>query len=717
MDPDSADISEKQPLSPEPTSGSKDDSPQVDGQFIFREDEFENDDFNAAQFVGKYRRVSSLDSLRDQLQEYCQNLKDQLYVILNRDYKDFITIATKLDGVDDRVDHLRQPLVDLRMSLSALFDGMVASKQAIQEKFRHKAEIGNRRRLLESSLLCLSQVELAEEVLNTNIPTQILESDTGPDFINASGSGKRRRELMRVLHLTEKGKKTSPISSARARALFECSEYERAANSLSVAMKCIDSIKTMSSGGTSSSSSTAMAAMAAFAKSIEQRVRKATEALVARIRNRLEDMLTVAFSASTRAKERIKSSSDENSPADVASGDSLERIEFPERPYSHCLRALISLNRGDIAEKVVADAIVLPLAKTVLTQGRVDGTGGRGSFAGLRQSLDIILSDLRTYMIEPFQIAESVVHSVVGLVSGEAHIPLDLIISGVWAPVVAHLAEKFSSMFSVGIANTFYTAYVAVEGFTTDLALLLQTEVNIVTSEKITSRLRSHPALLTFHGKWKLDIYYQLRSQEINSRLEKGCSSLLSPQGFGKGSSDAVYDAPGNSLEKDDMTKLQAMVGIDRYQLVSSRVLLIELMTCLHEKVILPAQGARFLGMAVQLILKMQTVIATIVNGTAIVPTQIHPVHASASVDVASTPLKSGAAPGAATPVTPSVNAPQALSFSNEDLIALTSDLDLISNWIEDFFVTYCQRCTAFNDDASSLVYLLKRVLEHNVSL
>ena len=67
-----------------------------ENQFIFKESEFEADDFRSAAFVAKYRRVTSLDFLRDQLRLYCETLKNQLYSIINRDYKDFITIATKV---------------------------------------------------------------------------------------------------------------------------------------------------------------------------------------------------------------------------------------------------------------------------------------------------------------------------------------------------------------------------------------------------------------------------------------------------------------------------------------------------------------------------------------------------------------------------------------------------------------------------------------------
>lgn len=70
--------------------------PQGQQQYIFNEMEFEGDDFHAAAFVGKYRRVTTLESLRDQLRAYGSGLKDQLYETINRDYKDFIDIATKV---------------------------------------------------------------------------------------------------------------------------------------------------------------------------------------------------------------------------------------------------------------------------------------------------------------------------------------------------------------------------------------------------------------------------------------------------------------------------------------------------------------------------------------------------------------------------------------------------------------------------------------------
>lgn len=47
-------------------------------QFLFEDADFEDSNFHPASFVAKYRRVTSLESLRDQLRQYCSFLKDEV---------------------------------------------------------------------------------------------------------------------------------------------------------------------------------------------------------------------------------------------------------------------------------------------------------------------------------------------------------------------------------------------------------------------------------------------------------------------------------------------------------------------------------------------------------------------------------------------------------------------------------------------------------------
>ena len=71
-------------------------APPHEGFFIFPESEFEGDLFHTPSLITKYRKVVSLEALREQLLAYSGALKQQLYTIINRDYKDFITISTKV---------------------------------------------------------------------------------------------------------------------------------------------------------------------------------------------------------------------------------------------------------------------------------------------------------------------------------------------------------------------------------------------------------------------------------------------------------------------------------------------------------------------------------------------------------------------------------------------------------------------------------------------
>ena len=56
------------------------------------------------------------------------------------------------------------------------------------------------------------------------------------------------------------------------------------------------------------------------------------------------------------------------------------------RLLKHCLRALLVLGRMDVAESIIA-ANILPHARSTLTQGRIDGAHGRGSFGAWARRL------------------------------------------------------------------------------------------------------------------------------------------------------------------------------------------------------------------------------------------------------------------------------------------------------------------------------------------
>eukprot|EP01031_Cornospumella_fuschlensis_P040401 gene40401-49234_t len=139
-----------------------------DQSFIFRDEDFgsENAEFDAAGFVSKFHRVIPLESLREQLVTYSNFIRKQLYVIINRDYKDFITIATKLDGLDSRVQVIQRPLVDLRVDLSSLHGSLASSLQAIQVKLSQKKQASQKRQCIETLVHCIDALHNAQQAIN-----------------------------------------------------------------------------------------------------------------------------------------------------------------------------------------------------------------------------------------------------------------------------------------------------------------------------------------------------------------------------------------------------------------------------------------------------------------------------------------------------------------------------------------------------------------------
>ena len=293
-----------------------------------------------------------------------------------------------------------------------------------------------------------------------------------------------------------------------SRDVFDCSELERAAHAAAHAQRFLSALSLSTSGSASASMNQRL---------LEQRLHKLIDQLVQRIRARLSAVFSSAVSVSTNV----------NISDDTAADSSAAENSFPSRAFSHCLRALVALSRGHVAEEVVAETVTCPLAKPLLTQGRVDGNGGRGSYLGLKSALETLASQVAAALAAPllacaetFPVTNPSGHDGVGASSSgsgngainmnktHAPVPIDLIVNGVWLPVAALLKERFSGMFSVGIAGTLARCYTALEAF---VDILKESEVTADISGGMRRDIASHPAIKSFHDCWKLDLYLQVR--------------------------------------------------------------------------------------------------------------------------------------------------------------------------------------------------------------
>ena len=230
-------------------------------------------------------------------------------------------------------------------------------------------------------------------------------------------------------------------------------------------------------------------------------------------------------------------------------GDEGSRLQPSQRrALGHLLRALAAVRRGEVAEKLVADKALGPLlrysasvhictdsytdachvlscadatlvgvCRLHLSQGRVDGAEGRGSYSGLGDSLQALLSAVKDTLGDAVQVCEETFSR------GHLHVPgvlstdpspsplppaVDLLIGGIMQPVLTSLTRSFPGMFSSGIANVFHRSFCAVEDFLSGLCLL----GGPLRREALYNRVKHHPAVVSFRQSWKLDLHYQVHA-------------------------------------------------------------------------------------------------------------------------------------------------------------------------------------------------------------
>lgn len=476
-------------------------------QFLFRDEEFDDGDFDAAQFVARYRRVTSLESLREQLVSYNQHVQKQLYSIINRDYKDFITISTKLDGLDTRAEMMMKPMFGLQMDMSALQNGISGSLHLIQDKIDEQREIARKKATIQKLLRVSSNMDLAKSALNMSTlseasSTQWSKGSSGTTDPAASSS--RRNRLYRQSH---------HVVESHEKDLFVCSEYERAAIALKESQDDLAAI----SQNISSLQNTVSPSMV---QELQRNFEITKENLVANVKTHLEHY----FSAASTEK-RSQPHGHAVPVADVAA-------QTQRRCYGHCLRAVLSLGRGDIAEGALRTAVVEPYVKNALSVGKVDGKLGRGTYSGLESALTDMITWLETsHLGELLSVADEIA-TMLGGYQDAKQAPFNLIANGVWQPVVHILQERFPTMQSVGITSVFSHCFRAVDQFAQHLLR--------VYPHSGARGLRQ--AVQQYFKTWKLELYSQLRGREVMTRVDAICEQQLPSTAAGGGKPAAKGD-------------------------------------------------------------------------------------------------------------------------------------------------------------------------------
>ena len=80
--------------------------------FPFGESDFIVDNFNPEQFLAKYSATCDLENLKSDLAAFLSQCESAIMSIMNKDYQSFISLALRLNGLKEKMENIRSPLVD-----------------------------------------------------------------------------------------------------------------------------------------------------------------------------------------------------------------------------------------------------------------------------------------------------------------------------------------------------------------------------------------------------------------------------------------------------------------------------------------------------------------------------------------------------------------------------------------------------------------------------
>lgn len=171
---------------------------------------------------------------------------------------------------------------------------------------------------------------------------------------------------------------------------------------------------------------------------------------------------------------------------------------------SYLLRSYVLLQKSSIPEDMIARLLVQPFAEESITRGKLDGRV-RGSCEGLQQVYDDILEFVSTKFGAILELP---------VCQGEAKVSVDLLGNAIWTPLYDVLSTKHAVIFKSSDADRFHHNYSISMKF-------IEKMEEFCGSEAMRQRFRSHESVVEFKEKWNMDVYFQLRFNQLAAVVEK----------------------------------------------------------------------------------------------------------------------------------------------------------------------------------------------------
>uniref|UniRef100_A0A8P4KBE1 Conserved oligomeric Golgi complex subunit 2 n=1 Tax=Dicentrarchus labrax TaxID=13489 RepID=A0A8P4KBE1_DICLA len=254
----------------------------------------------------------------------------------------------------------------------------------------------------------------------------------------------------------------------------------------------------------------------------------------------------------------------------------------------HCLRTYATIDKTRDAEALVGQVLVKPYMDQVIVEEVV-----KSSPNGLQMMYSRLLEFVPHHCRQLREVTGGAISSdKADIVPG-----YDFLVNSVWPEIIKGIEERLAYLFNPGNPDIFYERYSASMDFVRKFERQCSSQAGV-------KRLRVHPSYTSFHNKWNLPVYFQLRYKEIAGSLENTIS-------------DGLEAAPAGSA----------------YHLQVSEVLWSCLVRCWSDKVYLSPLAHRFWKLTLQLYARYAKLFLRVVIPTKPLPSSASSTSSRTSMD------------------------------------------------------------------------------------
>uniref|UniRef100_A0A8C5FUU8 Conserved oligomeric Golgi complex subunit 2 n=1 Tax=Gadus morhua TaxID=8049 RepID=A0A8C5FUU8_GADMO len=177
----------------------------------------------------------------------------------------------------------------------------------------------------------------------------------------------------------------------------------------------------------------------------------------------------------------------------------------------HCLRTYATIDKTRDAEALVGQVLVKPYMDQVIVEDLVKANPN---------GLQLMYSRLLEFVPHHCRLLREVTGGAVSSDKADMVPGYDFLVNSVWPEIIRGIEERMAYLFNPGNPDVFY------ERYTVSMEFVRRFERQC-SSQASVKRLRVHPTYTSFHNKWNLPVYFQLRYKEIAGSLENAISDGL----------------------------------------------------------------------------------------------------------------------------------------------------------------------------------------------